>query len=93
MISPSCWIASPAGRVWRSLASGVLAKPFYYSWCGTFSIGIARRLGLSRQTVWDRIGDLESLDKVRKEGGEYHIVGSLIAAWGKQGIHLSRDTI
>ena len=46
--------------------------------------GVARRLGLSRQTVWDRIGDLESLDKVRKEGGEYQIVGSLIEEWGKK---------
>lgn len=46
--------------------------------------GIARRLGVSRQTVWNRVDDLVALDKVQMEGGEYHIVGALIAEWGKR---------
>lgn len=50
--------------------------------------GMARRLGLSRQTVWDRVSDLEALDKVRRESGEYHIVGTLVAEWGQKNRNL-----
>jgi len=46
--------------------------------------GIARRLSVSRQTVWNCVDDLVALDKVRMAGGEYHIVGTLIADWGKR---------
>lgn len=45
---------------------------------------MARRLVVSRQTVWSRVDDLVALDKLRMEGGEYRIVGTLIAEWGKR---------
>jgi hypothetical protein len=45
---------------------------------------IAQRLGLSKEAVLDKVCDLEALDKIRKEGGDYHIVGSLIEDWGKK---------
>ena len=45
---------------------------------------IAWKLGASKEAVWDRISDLEALDKVRKQGSEYRIVGSLLEKWGKK---------
>lgn len=45
---------------------------------------ISRMLGYSEKLIWDKIDDLESLDKVRKEGAVYRIVGSLIEKWGEK---------
>jgi len=45
---------------------------------------IAQMLGSSEKFIWDKIGDLESLDKVRKQGLEYRIVGSIIEGWGQK---------
>ncbi|KYC34662.1 hypothetical protein WA1_50565 [Scytonema hofmannii PCC 7110] len=50
---------------------------------------ISRLLSCSEKIIWDRIDDLESLDKVRKEGSKYRIVGSLIEQWGQK----TKDTI
>jgi hypothetical protein len=44
---------------------------------------ISRRLKFSKQKVWNHLSDLEALDKVRKEGSEYRITGTLIEEWGK----------
>lgn len=45
---------------------------------------IAWKLGASRESIWERISDLEALDKVRKRGSNYHIVGSLLEKWGRK---------
>lgn len=45
---------------------------------------IARMLGSSEKKIWGKIDDLESLDKVRKQGSEYRIVGSIIEKWGQK---------
>jgi DNA-binding Lrp family transcriptional regulator len=44
---------------------------------------IARGLGLSEKAIWDKIADLEALDKVRKQGSDYYIVGTLLEKYGK----------
>jgi hypothetical protein len=45
---------------------------------------ISRILASSEKIIWNKIDDLESLDKVRKEGSVYRIVGSLIEKWGQK---------
>jgi len=44
---------------------------------------IARGLGLSEKAIWDKIADLEALDKIRKQGSGYYIVGTLLEKYGK----------
>lgn len=44
---------------------------------------IVRQLGLSEKAIWDKIADLEALDKVRKQGADYYIVGTLLEKYGK----------
>jgi hypothetical protein len=51
---------------------------------------IARRLGNSEKVVWEKIDDLESLDKVRKQGSKYRIVGTIIEKWGQKTIDIQR---
>jgi hypothetical protein len=38
---------------------------------------MGKSLGYSEKVIWDKIGDLEALDKVRKQGSEYRIAGTL----------------
>lgn len=45
---------------------------------------IAQGLGSSDKLVWDKIVDLEALDKVRKQGSDYYIVGTLLQKYGKR---------
>lgn len=45
---------------------------------------IGKYLGYSEKVVWNKIGDLEALDKVRKQGSEYRITGTLIERWGQK---------
>jgi hypothetical protein len=68
----------PTDRVAKNILGLLAHQP------GLTVPGLARRLGVSRQTVWNRIDDLVVLDKVQMEGGEYRIVGTLIAEWGQR---------
>lgn len=45
---------------------------------------MAQKLGDSAKAIGDKVSDLEALDKVRKQGSEYRIVGTLIEQWGKK---------
>ncbi len=45
---------------------------------------IGNSLGYSEKIIWDKIGDLEALDKVRKQGSEYCIAGTFIEQWGQK---------
>lgn len=44
---------------------------------------IARNLGLSKESIWTRVSDLQALAKVFQEKTGYRIVGSLLERWGK----------
>ena len=45
---------------------------------------ISKRLGESEKKVREKVGDLEVLDKVRRRGADYRIIGTLIEQWGKK---------
>ncbi|NEO45649.1 MAG: HTH domain-containing protein [Moorea sp. SIO4A3] len=45
---------------------------------------ISNQLGCSSKIIWDRVDDLESLYKIRKQGSEYYIIGELIENWGRK---------
>ncbi len=45
---------------------------------------ISCMLAHSEKKIGNKISDLESLDKVRKEGSKYRIVGSIIEKWGQK---------
>lgn len=45
---------------------------------------ITQKLGESEREVWNKVDDLEALDKVRKQGADYRIVGTLIEHWGQK---------
>jgi biotin operon repressor len=45
---------------------------------------LAQKLGYSEKVIWDKVDDLEALDKVRKRGSEYRVVGTLIERWGQR---------
>lgn len=45
---------------------------------------LSRMLDRSTKSIRDKINDLEALDKVRKEGNQYRIVGTLLESWGQQ---------
>lgn len=45
---------------------------------------ISKMLGISEKRVWNTVVDLEALDKIRKKGSGYKIVGTYIESWGKK---------
>lgn len=49
---------------------------------------IGHSLGYSEKVIWDKIGDLEALDKVRRQGSEYHIAGTFIERWGQKTLEI-----
>ncbi|MDK2409556.1 hypothetical protein QHH11_16280 [Aphanizomenon sp. PH219] len=50
---------------------------------------IINQLSHSKEEIWDKLEDLQSLDKIRKNQSEkYHIVGTLVEKWGKENIPL-----
>jgi len=45
---------------------------------------IAQKLGASKEKVWDKISDLETLGKVRREKSGCRIIGWLLERWGRE---------
>jgi len=53
---------------------------------------IATRLGYSVKITGNKIRDMVSLDKITKQGSEYHILGTFIEKWGKQNLDVPLRT-
>ncbi len=49
---------------------------------------VAVPLASSKKTIGDKISDLVSLNKVSKQGAEYHVVGTLIETWGRENLEI-----
>ncbi len=49
---------------------------------------MADKLGYPVKVLAEKVSDLVSLDKISKQGAEYHIVGTLIEEWGKHNLEM-----